>query len=193
MSARRVIEIFLNTEADRQVAPGGGITNDILVLHRTSQALLRINLRDNDVNFVTIVAGATWLFAIDNTFTADSPDLVVSQNDQFNIVGDWAGVDPDNGKVSVRVNLNTTNLKNALSGKDSEVMIAELWYTPVGGDPVLFVQFDVFVKNHATEIDDDTPLEFFSSGLLAEDPATGDIVMRFPRDGSVVQRWRFPG
>ena len=186
---RRIVEIYANTSNLRITDSAGKIPLEVdkLTFFVRSQTVIRCHLRLEDLSEFKPVAGAEWLFAIDDNYTRSHADYVVSQNDQFNIIADWADLDVDNGKICFRVDCATVQLQEAMGDDDVKAMVAELWMLPPAPDnPVLLGQWSIDVRNIVTEVGDDTDLEYISAGLLRADG--DDTVLYFP-DGSVAQRW----
>lgn len=156
MSENRVIkEIYLDTE-NNQIRSYKNSTfyalSPDMTLFRGSQVLFRCHLMLADATtYFTPPAGGTWLFGIDDQFTADHADLVVSQNAQFNIAGDWDQLLETSGYICWRVDLTTNELKNSLADAASKAMYANLWFTPSGGSPTLMAQWNVTMKNIAVD------------------------------------------
>ena len=156
MSDNRVIkEIYIDTEGTQirsyKNSAFYALSSD-MVLHRGTQVLFECHLMMADAaTYFTPPSGATWLFGIDDTFQADHADLVVSLNAQFNIAGDWGEVAPTAGKISWRVDLTSTALKDALADDTQKAMYACLWMTPVGGNPTLMAQWNITMKNIAVD------------------------------------------
>ncbi len=156
MSESRVIkEIYLDVEGN-QIRSYKNSTfyalSPDLTLFRGSQVLFQCHLMLADgATYFTPPAGGTWLFGIDDQFTADHADLVVSQNAMFNIAGDWDQLLETGGYICWRVDLTTNELKTALADAASKAMYADLWFTPSGGSPTLMAQWNVIMKNIAVD------------------------------------------
>lgn len=156
MSESRVVkEIYLDTE-NNQIRSYKNSTfyalSPDMTLFRGSQVLFQCHLMLADAaTYFTPPAGGTWLFGIDDQFTADHADLVVSQNAQFNIAGDWDQLLETGGYICWRVDLTTDALKDSLADLTSKAMYACLWFTPSGGSPTLMAQWNVTMKNIAVD------------------------------------------
>jgi len=85
------------------------------------------------------IAAATWLFGIDDVPFSDVSDYVLSQNDQFNIPGDWADLNVAAGKICFRVDLDTPELKAALKLKTAAIatMYGNLWMLSADGNVLI--------------------------------------------------------
>jgi len=156
MSDNRVIkEIYIDTEGT-QIRSYKNSTfyapSSSMVLHRGTQVLFQCHLMMADaVTEFSPPAGGTWLFGIDDQYTADHADLVVSANAVFNLDGDWGERAETNGRICWRVDMTTVALKTSLADAASKAMYACLWFTPLGGNPTLMAQWDVTVKNIAVD------------------------------------------
>jgi hypothetical protein len=123
-----------------------------LTLFRGSQVLFQCHLMLADgATYFTPPAGGTWLFGIDDQFTADHADLVTSLHAQFNIAGDWDLLAETAGFICWRVDLTTNELKTSLADAASKAMYADLWFTPSGGSPTLMAQWNITMKNIAVD------------------------------------------
>lgn len=156
MSESRVIkEIYLDTENNQIRSYKNSIFYALspdMTLFRGSQVLFRCHLMLADAaTYFTPPAGGTWLFGIDDQFTADHTDLVVSNNAQFNIAGDWDQLLETGGYICWRVDLTTDALKDSLADLTSKAMYACLWFTPSGGSPTLMAQWNVTMRNIAVD------------------------------------------
>lgn len=184
---RRIIEIYLDVERGILVDSDGAIPGTLMSVFRGTELIVRAHLKREDIaTYFTPPSGASWFFAIDNSFDPAHNDLVVTQNSMFNLSADWSDLDVANGKICWRVDTATTQLKSALGTSASEDMYAELWMTPAGVDPILLCQWQVTVKNIVSEIDADTTLTYYSSALVGQDG--NDTVIYLP-DGSVAHRY----
>lgn len=150
---RRIIEIYLDVESNARKNLVNAALYDptILNLYRGTQVLFRCHLMLSDATAYAPESTATWLFGIDNAYTRDKADLVVSANSQFNLSGDWDGEDIVGGKICWRVDLTTSALKDALADSASVPMYAALWMSPVGGSYTLMAHWDITVRNVAID------------------------------------------
>jgi len=176
MSSDRVIkEIYLDTEGMQIRAFQNNTFSSLsttTTLFRGTQILFRCNLRMADATTAFVPpAGASWLFGIDDGYTADHADLVLSS--VFNQAGDW-DYNLSNGKITWRTDLTSAALKTSLGDSASKLMYAYLWMTPVGGSPTLLAQWDVIIKNIAVDPTTATPVEGIS--FMTTDAATASFV-----------------
>ena len=161
MSTRRPIDITLDAQVSaRRIVVGAELSppssSDRMDLFYGTEILFKATLLDGAVTTAFNPAtGAAWLFGIDSVFTGDHADLVLSENDQFNIPGDWADLNVAAGKISWRSTLATTQLKAALDLLSANVeyttMYAYLWMLPPGGGHVLIAKWDVRVYRVAVD------------------------------------------
>jgi hypothetical protein len=190
MAENRVIkEIYLDTEGN-QIRSYKNSTfyalSPDMTLFRGSQVLFRCHLMLADAaTYFTPPAGGTWLFGIDDQFTADHTDLVTSLNAQFNIAGDWDQLLEAGGYICWRVDLTTNELKAALADAVSKAMYADLWFTPSGGSPTLMAQWNITMKNIAVDPTTAKPVEGITH--LTTDAAAASYV---PQWGDQA-RWRW--
>lgn len=151
-----------------------------------TQALYRFTLKDAAGNAFAIESGTTFYFAVSNTAGDDDSDLVTSDNDQFNISGDWTAASLTDGKICARVNFNTSNLDTALT-TSAEITTprGELWMTPPGGNPTPLLQFQFTIRNIWTSVGNppgaagltyltQAAYEAAIAQMLRVDPVTGD-------------------
>jgi hypothetical protein len=155
MSDRVIKEVYLDVEENQirlyKNESFFALASD-MALFRGSQVLFRCHLMLADAaTYFTPPAGGTWLFGIDDQFTADHGDLVVSAHDQFNIPGDWDLLNELGGYICWRVDLTTDALKTSMSNLAAKAMYADLWFTPSGGSPTLMAQWNVTMKNIAVD------------------------------------------
>lgn len=183
---RRITEIYVNMDDSVLVDSNGSIQTTVLPLFRRSQTLFRCHLQLRDGSAFVTPVGAQWVFIIDDSYDPDHADLVVSDNVQFNVAGDWTLTNPLTGLITWRVNTATTQLTADIGSAASKAMTAELWMLPSGGDPTLVVQFPVLIKNIVGDVGADAGLIYVSTNMLKWDG--NDIVLYFS-DGTVAQRW----
>jgi hypothetical protein len=166
-----------------------------VTLFRGSQVLFQCHLMMADaVTEFPSPAGGTWLFGIDDQFTADHADLVTSLNAQFNIAGDWGELAETSGRICWRVDLTTAALKSSLANLASKPMYADLWFTPSGGNPTLMAQWNVTMKNIAVDPTAATAVEgitypttdVFNSAISEIKSPTGGI---YRLHNGVLQLW----
>ena len=161
MSTRRPISITLDAQASaRRIVVGTTLSppsaSDRMDLYYGTECLFKATILDGAIaTAFAPTAGAAWLFGIDNTFTSDHPDLVLSDNDQFNLEGDWDDLNVTAGKISWRASLATVDLKAALAtltgSTEYQSMWAYLWMLPAAGGYVLIAKWDVRVHRVAVD------------------------------------------
>lgn len=120
---RRVIPVTLDTVIqDRRVVTGTELTtpdsSQIIRYSWGEELLFQFTLFQNSISLpFAIPADATFIFGFDSVFTADNPDLCLSENDKF-IAADWPGESGWNislGRICCRASLTDTKLKTALN------------------------------------------------------------------------------
>jgi hypothetical protein len=154
---RTKITAYFNVEEcawrlPRLSAPAAWSTPAPMPLFRGAQVLFCAYLRTADPTVAFLPpSGGSWLFGIDDAFTPDHGDLVVSAHDQFNIPGDWDLLNETAGLICWRANLATPQLREALGSSESKNMYADLWFTPSGGAPTLIAQWNVTMRNIAVD------------------------------------------
>jgi len=199
---RRIVETYLDVESNARkklVSTSTLADPDALALYRGTQVLFRAHLlRSDGVTAYAPPADALWLFGIDNAYTPDKVDLVVSANDQFNIAGDWADMTVAGGKISWRVDLTSATLKTALAAASAATMYAALWMCPVGGQYTLMAHWDVVVRNVAVDPTTATAVEgvsfptmdLYNADLAQLRQPTGGLYrLRNAAGESVLQLW----
>jgi len=184
---RKVSEIYVDVDTPQLVDVNNSIVHTPIIVYRKSQLIFKVHLRLADGStYFTPPVGAEWVFMIDNSYEPLHPDLVVSDNAQFNVAGDWASMDVANGKICFRVNTATAQLTTEMGSSASKEMTGEIWMLPIGGDPSLVIQFSILVKNIVGDVGADANLIYTDTNMLKFDGS--DVVLYFP-DGSVAQRW----
>ena len=151
---RRNIEIYLDVEnnARKQLSGTDFFNADQLDLYRGTQVLFRCHLLMSDaVTAYAPDASSTWLFGIDSKYDLDHTDLVVSDNDQFNLDGDWDQRDVVGGKICWRADLTSSLLKTDLGNDASKTMYCALWMAPPSGNYTLMAHWGVIVRNVAVD------------------------------------------
>lgn len=151
---RRLIDLNINVET----AAAGDIRNAAFVnldraitVHRGTQLLIRATLLlSNTTTPFACPADASFLWGADNVYTADHDDLILSQNADFNVAGDWADADPTAGKICWRADLTGVDLKTALGSAASATLHTLLWMSSAAGYTVL-CDLDITVKNIAVD------------------------------------------
>lgn len=161
MATHRIISAVFDTATTaRKVIVGESLAEpdaaQKMNLYYGTQIVFRATLLSGAVDVAyNPAAGSAWIFGFDNTFVSGHPDLVVSDNTQFNISGDWDELNPDAGKICWRANLATTELKTALdalaANTQSQIMYAYLWMCPPGGGYVLIAVWPVYVYRIAVD------------------------------------------
>lgn len=161
MSTRRPISISLDAQASaRRIVVGTELaapsSSDRMDLYYGTENLFQATIYNGAITTAfNPITGAAWLFGIDSVFTSGHADPVLSENDQFNIPGDWADLNVAAGKISWRATLATTQLKAVLdalgAGTEYTTMYAYLWMLPPGGGHVLIAKWDVRVYRVAVD------------------------------------------
>lgn len=183
---RRPIEIYLDVEnSARKALQGTAAFSDpvALSLYRGTQVVFRCHLMMSDATtYYTPAVTDTWLFGIDNVYTRDHTDLVVSLNAQFNLDGDWDQRDVVGGKICWRVDLTSAALKTALADSENAAMYCALWVRPSGGDYTLLGHWDITMRNVA--VDPTTALEQEGISFATVDLVNADIAeLKTPTGG----------
>lgn len=187
-ATRREIEIWINVETGKRVSSSGGIDPNKFILSRGTQIMWKVNLINTDLSTYALPSNVSLLFGIDDQFTIDHADLVLSHNDQFNVSGDWDNVSLPDGRFSARADLNTTELKASFSSdtpvKAEKDMWCCFWAQPAGGEYFLLSQFKVTMENVA--VDPTSPAPTPEASYLTND--SFDAVLELAADGSVKLR-----
>ena len=188
MSDNRVIkEIYIDTEntgiRSYKNSAFYALT-PTMTMFRGTQMLFECHLMMSDAStYFAPPAGGTWLFGVDDTFTASHADLVVSLDAQFCIPGDWGEMSETGGKISWRADLTGQGLKDSLADAASKSMYACLWFTPSGGNATLMGAWDIIMKNiavdptTAVEIEGITypTMDIFNSSITSLTTPTGGL------------------
>lgn len=136
------------------------------------------------------VSGCTWLFGIDDDPFSEETDYVLSDDDEFNIEGDWSELNEAGGKISFRVNMATSELKTRLVELETTsvtpTMYGNLWMiTNVGN--VMIASFPITVCS--VYIDPTTAVPVTGITHLTTDAAAA---MYVPQWGDQA-RWKWSG
>lgn len=212
MATHRIVDIFVNVSKQKEVVDADTMADvsTPTLLTRFEQVLLRWNLLNDAGEAFKIDAGSTFLFGIDSTPTSGHADLVLSDNAQFNISGDWGDASIEEGRICNRADLATVDLATDLGSAKEKDMYACLWSTPAGGKPFLLAQIPVKVRNVYVEPGPPTsvpaPADIFLT-IAAADVRLSPRVTIQPRehpdeagreqlalavDGKVIQAWDIP-
>lgn len=152
---RRIINVDLNAEASSRgkinTSTVRWTTPDALTLYRGTQCLFRATCRMADTTTpLAFPSGSAFAFGINTDFDAVAgTGLVATLTAGFNQVSDWSSVDLSTGLVCWRADLSTAELKAQMSGKDTDVMYACLWYAAPGEAYTLVAQWELTVSNIA--------------------------------------------
>lgn len=103
---------------------------------------LRFILTDKDSNPIDLT-GYSFIFGIDDSFQSAHTDLVRSNDDKFNISGDWSETDLSGGKITCRVDCSSASILTALEDDSYKIAYAELWATKVGSLIIFYVNLSV--------------------------------------------------
>jgi hypothetical protein len=151
---RRIINLEINAETSTP----GVIVNAVWKplpaqnLFRATQILFRAELLlEDSVTPFAVEAGTAFLFGIDDAYTLDKTDLVVSLNDQFNVSDDWDDIDLASGKICWRCDMTSTTLRDSLAAAPSKNMYAALWMCPPGESYTLLAHWGITVRNVAVD------------------------------------------
>lgn len=135
------VDIYINAETGRIVNKEGHDANVVPAWHRGDAFLLRLHYldvtapgQDGGVLPHALPLDSSWRLGGKKTAGPDA-FLFHSGADQWNIEGDWDEADPEQGKLCVRVNLNTSNLTQLVSGRESETIKVEIEETSSNGNP----------------------------------------------------------
>lgn len=180
---RREIPLYINVKDRKFVISedDGGSFRTPVVVARNEQVLFQFSLLDDasDPNYISIPSSSTWDFGVDDSYVSGHADYVTSADSDCNVAGDWlSGADPtpDSGKVSVRVNFNTTELATAMGSSVRKIMQMCLYYTPPGEDAVLAFQLPITVTGVTVEASPAAanPADTFPTSASLASNANGD-------------------
>jgi len=187
---RRIKNIILNSERHLEVNSDNFPVRDKLILFRGTHILIRADIVIGEQNEpqtpFTPDDNSEWEFRVDTVFGTGQEDLIVSLNDQFNIAADRDDLNIGQGKISFRVDTTSTQLQTLLGVLESVTASAELWMIPPSENPVLVCQFNITLKNIATEIGTSSTLVFSTTNLIRAD---GDDTVILLPDGTIADRW----
>jgi len=207
-STRQIVSIICDQSVSaRRVVTGTSLTEPDsrqgLTLFYGTQALFCATIYSGSPSVPFLpVAGATWLFGIDDIAFSSAQDYVVSLNAQFNIPGDWESLDVANGKISWRANLATSELKTrlaALSGTTA-TMYGNLWMLTPDGN-ALIASFPLTIGKTYIDPTTATPAEEIThvttdalAGIIEQYTENGHKKVRIKNaDGIVVAIFNLPG
>jgi len=104
------------TDVDGNPLPG----DRLMEFYREEIVVLCFTITDDDGDAVAYEATDQWELVATRDFDTDTDPELLSEDDDFNIAGDWDDLDVAAGKVCCRVNTNTTEF-NAAVGTSEEV------------------------------------------------------------------------
>lgn len=158
---RRIINVSFDVqECARKVLSNAALVSpdskQQINLYYGTQNLFRATLYNGSATTAfNCPTGSAFLFGIDNVWTPDKTDLVVSADAQFNILADWDSINVSAGKICWRANLATAALKTALGQTSTtsanQMMHCNLWMLPPGEDYVLLASWDLYVGKIAVD------------------------------------------
>jgi len=179
--------IYINTQQARRVSSDNFPVRETFRMFLRSQVLFSADLWNDDGTAFLPESGSLWEFHVDNVFgPGQHDDLVISDNDQFNIIDDRSDLDVDGGKISWRVNLATTELDTAMGTDQSKTMWGELWVTAPGTSTALLMQLEFTMQNIVSEVGSTSGLDYLSDAIWRWD---GDALVGYYPDGSVAVRY----
>jgi hypothetical protein len=89
----------------------------------------------------TVSATLTYVYLTDNVITVEDELMLFADVDQFDIAGDWADISRANGKVSCRINANTTAFTRKLAAlTELKVYLEISRFTSGDPNPAIAVQ-----------------------------------------------------
>lgn len=191
-SSRQIIPIYFDQSSSRRVVVVGNTLADPdskqqMTLYYGTKALFQATIYSGlpSTQFNPDPA-ATWLFGIDDVPFSDVSDYVLSPNSVFNLPGDWDDMNPNAGKISLRVDLDTPELKARLQALSiaTAKMFANLWMLTAEGN-VLIASWSLSIAK--TYIDPTTAKPVAGITHLTTDAAAASYV---PQWGDQA-RWRW--
>jgi len=195
-STRQVISVFFDQSTSSRKVVVGTLLKDPdatqgIKLFYGTQALFQATIYTASPSVAyNPVSGCTWMFGIDDVPFSDNADYVLSDDDEFNIEGDWALLNEAGGLISFRVNMATTELKKRLVALQSRTttptMYGNLWMLTTVGN-VMIASFPVTVCS--VYIDPTTAVSVDNITHLTTEAAAA---MYVPQWGDQA-RWKWSG
>ncbi|MFA5436810.1 MAG: hypothetical protein WC372_12300 [Candidatus Neomarinimicrobiota bacterium] len=118
MPTSDITRLYLYADVDRRLlvsADGVPLAGEeLLTLYREEIVILCLTCVDSDGAAVGFHASNTYELGVAEDYDQTTTVLCLSEDDQFNIAGDWADADAEDGKLSVRLNTYTDEFEDHL-------------------------------------------------------------------------------
>lgn len=182
MSPLYIIDLYVDLETQTLKNSDGTAFQGRVKFIRGTEFLVRCSLVDKDFVAYPIESGTSFLFGMDSSFSPTHPEYVLSQQNDFNIPGDWPEISFSEGKICWRVNTNTNELRTFLgSSSISDAVYFELWAYPPSGNPSVLFQFPCSVQNIVVE--PMVPADVVQPSALLISEAEAIFAMQVPQNG----------
>jgi hypothetical protein len=146
--ARREIDITYDVDNRRQIDSAGALADPKSVFYR-EQPLIRLTLVRSDLTAYTgLPASGTFTASLDNNFNTADALMAKTLDAGINVSGDWADVDPANGKVSIRLDCKTASYKTKIgtSEKLTNTKLELQGYEVGETDPSNVFRFELYAE-----------------------------------------------
>jgi len=153
--------IYINAES-QLLTDSQGFNPPTVEFHYNSCYSIRFILRDNN-NIPIDLTGFTFKMGIDYSFIAGNIDLILSDNSQFNISGDWNETNTAEGKITCRTDLRQQRILDYILADPYKIAYVDLVAMKEGEPNYLLAQFKTNIKNVIYIIDEDAESSSSSS------------------------------
>lgn len=158
----RYSEIFLNADTRQRVTVVNDATSTLYLSpdshFQGDYELIRFHVLDRNADYLALDETSDIYFVISKADTA----IAESYNSSVNVSGDWAEASKADGKLSVRVDLDSSAVDTAIGNAASVAVTSELWYRANGEQWQLVGQYTGKLYN--TVAPDDSDMSSASSG-----------------------------
>lgn len=163
---RKILALY-DIDNRRVLTSSGETIPDRLEFGLREQVILCLSIVYADLSPYVFGATDTFSAAIDNDFDSSTELMVKTENAGINVPGDWASADPEQGKLSIRLDCNTATFATKLATAESINAKFELQWHDAGA-PALAgkFRFDVvcsgLIDDSATLPEPTTPANYYT-------------------------------
>ena len=164
----RQIPIYVNASTGKQIsASGSSISNaSYPSVYIGEEIIFCLTFTDSNSNPYEFLASETFQLTINNSYySSTNTPMAFSNNDYFNVPGDWTSVAPTSGMISARVNCNSSSFSTKLGTSASLNCMIEIQKMS-GGSPAVIWQGVIVCNNVLTQTgasQPDNPQTFYNS------------------------------
>lgn len=157
----RKIACYVNAQTGQIVNSRGGSIDDATkpTLFLSESIVFCLSFMDDNGDAYPLSSSDSFELAVDQDFdhAESSPLIILAGNDKVDISGDWSSIDRAAGKISFRVNCNTSEFASKLGTSESQVCYIEIKKFS-SGTPSILLQDKCTLRNIVND-DSATPTE----------------------------------